>query len=557
MTQNRLFHGRCTSCYQLGGLLLLAAVALAPLQSASASDRIALVIGNGGYAHLDRLDHVIGDVSVMADTLRHLNFDVDVRTDLDQRSMQAHLDAFEQRIDLAGGDALGLLFYAGHGVQHDGSNYLLPVDARIENADDVDLATINLDRALARIAGATDDQKLIILDVPSEEIIDRVSGVSPGLGAIDAPAGTLVAYGAMPGISNDEQPPYQGLYPLALANALAKPGLLIEQVFQNVRLNVAEATGGLQIPWESSALEKPVYLSDTPKQDQSGANGITLANFDDVDLRTVDLVSWIKIKDSTDPVDFQNYLDDFPGGIFRQQADQQSQRLAKLGTTRSIRMSKDREVDELHAPLFTQRRAHVRAEPSDSGVIIDTIETRQKIQVTGLDADQKWYQTRLSGHVEAFIRASLLGPAPSSSALDTLDAGLPPSKRALLGAWSGEYQCQWDTIGFNLNIVDDQDGEAEKIKAIFSFFPLPGAPSFPAGSFSMTGEYDADDGTLLLQGDDWIEQPLGFERHDIAGHAEIGGASIIGRVETPGCSDFVLSRDGDQDLSTTQSVSTQ
>ena len=534
---------------------------LAASSPAPAGERIALVIGNGGYDHATALAHVGSDTAVMADTLRSLDFDVEALSDLDRPSMQEHIEAFGRRIDQAGKETIGLLFYAGHGFQLEGSNYLLPVDAKIADTGDIGDATINLDLALAEIAFATNDHKLVILDIPASLAFGQDIGARPGLAAIDAPVGTLVAYGALPGIS-DRNPPHQGLYPLALANVMAKPGLMVEQVFQEVRLNVVEATDGLQIPWESSALISPIYLAGPPEEDdpapitRSLGEGIT--PFAGVDPRTVDLVFWTSIKDSADPADFADYLNSFPDGVFRTLAERRLDDLAGVDAASLAERGPAMRIEDLDERLITQKRANVRATPSSTAVIVATIEPNQTVEVTGDVVDSDWVRVSLGADIEAFIWEPLLGvEPPSADQEDSLAATLPPSRSALLGRWQGEYQCQWDTIGFTLDITDEYTAADDGIDAVFSFFPLPGTLALPPGSFSMSGDYDPEDGTIILKGGDWIERPHGLQRHDLAGRAEIGGGIISGRIETPGCSDFHLARGDGQDQSTVQSISTQ
>lgn len=544
-----------------GRLLLSIAAAQVFAVSASAGERIALVIGNGGYAHAAPLAHVDSDMAVMADTLRSLDFDVEAANDLDRPSMQDRIEAFGRRIDQAGKETIGLLFYAGHGFQLEGSNYLLPVDGDITDVGDVEGATINLDLTLAEIAFATNDHKLVILDVPSEIAIAEAIGASPGLAAIDAPVGTLVAYGALPGVS-DRIPPHDGLYPLALANAMAKPGLMVEQVFQEVRLNVVEATDGVQIPWESSSLVSPVYLAGPPEDDHApevveGEEG-RVTRFAGIDPRTVDLVFWTSIKDSADSADFIDYLNSFPDGVFRNLAERRLEDLADIDAASLADRDTLPRIEIVDERLITQKRANVRAEPGSDGVIVATLEPNQTVEVTGQVVGRDWLRISLGADVGAYIWEPLLGTSPPSiDGKDGLAATLPPSRSALIGQWQGEYQCQWDTIGFTLDITDEHADTTDEIDAVFSFFPLPGAPSLPSGSFAMTGDYDPEDGTIVLKGGDWIERPHGLQRHDLAGRAEIGGGLISGRIETPGCSDFQLVRDNDRGQSTVQSISTQ
>ncbi|MGI9508387.1 MAG: caspase family protein [Geminicoccaceae bacterium] len=557
-------YGMAVRSGQAFSLLATTLLAAAPV---SAAERIALVIGNGGYAHVAPLEHVGSDMAVMADTLRSLDFDVEALNDLDRPAMQDHIETFGRRIDQAGKETIGLLFYAGHGFQLEGSNYLLPIDARIDDAGDVAEATIDLDLTLAEIAFATNDHKLVILDVPADYAIGEVVGASPGLAAIDAPVGTLVAYGALPGVS-DQSPLHHGLYPLALANVMAKPGLMVEQVFQEVRLNVVEATDGIQIPWESSSLISPIYLAGPPDathesvaatEPEAAVSGETgVPQFAGIDPRTVDLVFWTSIKDSTDPEEFVDYLNSFPEGVFRGLAERRLDDLADVDAASLANPEAPPKVEPLDERLITQKRANVRAEPSSSGVIVATLEPNQRVEVTGDVVDRDWLQISLGADIEAYIWEPLLAdtPPPSGQAVG-LAAILPPSRSALLGQWHGEYQCQWDTIGFTLDITDERADTVDGIDAVFSFFPLPGTPSLPSGSFAMAGDYDPEDGTIVLRGGDWIERPLGLQRHDLVGRAEIGGDLIFGRIETTGCSEFHLARGDDRGQSTLQSISTQ
>ncbi len=543
-----------------GWLIPLSIATCFVVPDVQAAERIALVIGNGVYAHAAPLAHVGSDMAVMADTLRSLDFDVEALNDLNRLTMQEHIEAFGRRMDQAGKDTIGLLFYAGHGFQLQGTNYLLPVDAEIVDVGDVEQATINLDLTLAEIAFATNDHKLVILDVPAEQAISEAIGVSPGLAAIDAPVGTLVAFGALPGIS-DQMPPHQGLYPLALANAMAKPGLMVEQVFQEVRLNVVEATDGVQIPWESSSLISPIYLAGLSEEGGEASvadRDVSVPEFAGVDPRTVDLVFWTSIKDSADPSDFVDYLNSFPEGVFRNLAERRLEYLAGVEAETLLDQENTVLIEALDERLITQKRANVRAEPSSSGVIVATFEANQTVQVTGGVVDSDWLRVSLGADIEAFIWEPLLGGSPPSSDRGiSLAATLPPSRSALIGRWQGEYRCQWDTIGFTLDITDEIAADADGIDAVFSFFPLPGTPSLPSGSFAMAGDYDPEDGTIILRGGEWIERPHGLQRHDLAGRAEIGGGIISGRIETPGCSDFQLARANGKGQSTAQTQSTQ
>jgi hypothetical protein len=531
------------------------------LHSAHAGDRIALVIGNGDYAYAEPLEQARSDMAMMADTLRSLDFDVEALSDLGQAAMHDHVEAFAKRIDQAGGDTIGLLFYAGHGFQLDGSNYLLPVDAKIEELGDVEASAISLDLTLAEIAFATNDHKLVILDVPDQASIPGDFGARPGFAVIDAPVGTLVAFGTLPGVGRDGLP-HKGLYPLALANVMAKPGLMMEEVFQEVRLNVAEATDGLQVPWESSGLTSPLYLAGRPEAKKRQVAEESVIRPASMDNRTVDLLSWSGIKDSADPSAFSDYLDRFPEGVFRTLASRRLERLSGDDAASLARPHLTPKIEAAERRMITQRRSSVRASPSSSGVIVAMLEPNEAVEVTGDIADSDWLRVRLDRGIEAYLWGPSLGETAPPQGIQVANGSiLPPSKEALLGQWRGEYQCQWDRIGFTLEITDldagADDADAENgLDAVFSFFPLPDMPALAPGSFAMTGDYDPRDGTIILKSGDWIEQPSELPRHDLSGRAEIGGGAISGRIETSGCSDFYLARDDAWSRSTVQSITT-
>lgn len=559
---SRCHFGRST-IQRLGWSCLFLALAAfdSTIPSAHAGDRIALVIGNGDYAHADPLDQAASDMAMMADTLRSLDFDVEALRDLGQSAMQRHIEAFAGRIDKAGDDTIGLLFYAGHGFQLDGSNYLLPVDAKIADLGDVEATAINLDLTLAEIAFATNDHKLVILDVPDQPSVPANIGARSGFAVLDAPVGTLVAFGTLPGIGQDGLR-HRGLYPLALANVMAKPGLMVEEVFQEVRLNVAEATDGLQVPWESSSLTSPLYLAGLPEAETAQLAEDSVIRPASMDKRTVDLLSWSGIKDSVDPSAFSDYLTRFPEGVFRTLAARRLERLSGEDAASLVDRPKSPVIEATKRQLITQRRSSVRASPSSSGVIVAMLEANEAVDVTGNIVGSDWLRVRLGDGIEAYLWGPLLGETPPPVGAQVAKGSiLPPSKEALLGQWRGEYQCQWDTIGFTLDIRDPgdspDDAEVENsLDAVFSFFPLPETPALVPGSFAMIGDYDPRDGTIILKSGDWIEQTSDLPRHDLSGRAEIGGGSISGRIETSGCSDFYLARDDAWSRSTVQSTTT-
>jgi hypothetical protein len=144
------------------------------------------------------------------------------------------------------------------------------------------------------------------------------------------------------------------------------------------------------------------------------------------------------------------------------------------------------------------------------------------------------------------VKAPADVPAPEQvrqsplTRLEPIPTPPPPGTGAdIAGRWEGKYQCQHQEIGFSLEI---SGGEANRIAAVFEFFPLPGTLSFQRGSFRMVGDFNRIDGSIRLQSTDWIKRPLGFQRHDLEGQLTAKSVTINGRILTTGCAHFVLTR---------------
>ncbi|HVT52797.1 MAG TPA: SUMF1/EgtB/PvdO family nonheme iron enzyme [Dongiaceae bacterium] len=284
----------------LGGMLA------APLvgTSVQAEPRVALVIANGDYGgEIGSLKNPVSDGKLIAASLQKVGFKVTLLTDGDQRKMKQALLDFGQALSDAGPTGTALFYYAGHGIQLNGENYLVPVGAKIRREGDVGLEALSASDVLKELSFAGNKVQIVILDACRNNPLMRSfrSGTF-GLAKIDAPIGSFVAYSTAPGsVASDGQganSPFAG----ALAAELQKPGASIEEMFRNVRAKVIAETDSQQVPWDSSSLTAPFYFS----KDFSGAGSSA----------AVDQVFWDSIKDSTDPADFQAYLKKFPKGTF-------------------------------------------------------------------------------------------------------------------------------------------------------------------------------------------------------------------------------------------------
>ncbi len=248
----------------VAGLLLVLASVLAPAL-ASAADRVALVVGNGTYAHIGRLPNPRNDAADMGGALRRLGFEVTTELDADRAELSEALRAFTRR---SVGAEVSLVFYAGHGMEMDGVNYLLPVDARLERDTDVRYETVTLDDVLAATTGAS--LRMVILDACRDNPLARsmqrtVARRSVSRGSFgelnDSLLGdeTLVAYAAAAGTTADDGAGRNSPYTAALLEHLEQP-LELLTLFRRVRAGVLTATSGRQRPHEYQSLLGEHYL---------------------------------------------------------------------------------------------------------------------------------------------------------------------------------------------------------------------------------------------------------------------------------------------------------
>ena len=245
--------------------LLAAGAALWAVQAGAAS-RVALVVGNGGYdpANIARLDNPVNDARLMAGALERVGFEVSLVTDAGQDAMRRAIKAFGKRLRGAGAAAVGLFYYAGHGVEADGSNYLIPIGAEVESAMDLQSDAVPAQWVLSRMEAAGNRLNMVILDAcRNNPYAGRVRGGARGLARMDAPSGSLIAYSAAPGQVAADGEGENSPYTAALAEALAEPGMKVEEVFKRVRVRVEDETGRTgrkQTPWESSSLRGDFYF---------------------------------------------------------------------------------------------------------------------------------------------------------------------------------------------------------------------------------------------------------------------------------------------------------
>jgi len=275
---------------------------------AFAQKRVALVIGNSAYRHTSPLANPKNDSADVSAALKELGFEVFHGTDLSKVAMERTIHGFA--VALAGSQ-FATFFYAGHGLQVGGLNYLVPVDARLQSAVSLDFEMIRLDviqRAMER--GATTN--IVFLDAcrdnPLARNLARALGtrsatIGRGLAPVESGEGTLISFSTQPGNVALDGTGRNSPYAAALLKHIASPGQDLPTILINVRNDVMEATSRRQVPWEHSALTARVYFTP-PKPTQPTME------------QQIELTFWLSVKDSTNPAVLGTYLERYPKGEF-------------------------------------------------------------------------------------------------------------------------------------------------------------------------------------------------------------------------------------------------
>lgn len=222
--------------------------------------RLALLIGNSDYIHGGSLSNPVNDVRAMAEALQEVGFEVMKFENLRQKDMKKSIDDFGKRLyDYD----VGLFYYAGHGIQSDGFNYLIPVESQLLAYEDVEYDCVRADRILRKMEYASTDVNVLILDACRDNPFERKwsrAASGKGLAFMDAPSGSIIAYATSPGRTAADGTGKNGLYTEALLKYIQKRGLQIEEVFKNVRKEVEQRSSGKQTPWESTSLKGYFYF---------------------------------------------------------------------------------------------------------------------------------------------------------------------------------------------------------------------------------------------------------------------------------------------------------
>ena len=250
---------------------VLGLLAAAPF--ARAESRIALVIGNAGYGpEIGKLPNPANDARLVAKALDKAGFKVETLVDGDLTAMKRAISQFGRRLAAAGTDSVGLFYYAGHGVQVGGGNFLIPLGAHLESEADVDMEAVDAEWVLKQMEFAGNRVNIVILDAcRNNPLGGSMRSISRGLARMDAPTGSFIGYSTAPGQTAVDGDGRNSPYSSALAEAISGPATAIEELFRNVRVKVMQATGGKQVPWDSSSLTGAFYFRTPDGQPSEAA----------------------------------------------------------------------------------------------------------------------------------------------------------------------------------------------------------------------------------------------------------------------------------------------
>ena len=337
---------------------------------AFADKRIALVVGNSGYRNVAVLDNPANDAKLLANTLSSLGFTLvggGAQLDLDKASLDRVVQAFGAQ--LSGAD-VGLFYYAGHGVQVRGENYLIPVDANPTKEVDVDFQMLDANLVLRQMEGAGTRLNIVILDACRNNPFggralavgrvragdnDQMRDSGGGLAQMQAPEGTLISFATQPGSVAQDGVNGNSPYARALAETIRKPGLGIFDAFNQIGLQVKRATGGAQQPWVSSSPIDGSFYFVAPLS--AGAPAVALSTPDPpttaapLSRPTADEAAWLDAVATGTITSFNSYLTAFPAGGHAAQA---RDRVADLGAPPGLQSSRRLAVGPFDGTWVTQ-----------------------------------------------------------------------------------------------------------------------------------------------------------------------------------------------------------
>ena len=459
-------------------------------QSWAAADptRLALVIGNSAYRDAPLLNPG-NDARAMAGLFVQAGFTVDSHLDATRTVMVTAIERFGAAIRRPETRQV-VFYYAGHGVQLDWRNYLAPIDAEVDTADQLRMHCVDLGLLLSQLGAAKDKTFIIILDACRDNPFG--SAYRPeqkGLAQFDAPVGSLLAYATSPGKGAADGSGKNGLYTESLVRELSRRDTRIEDALKRVRLNVRLASQGRQIPWETTSLESDVFLFN------DGQKKLTEAELEK--QVEADIAEWERIKSSRKLNDWVAYLRTFPNGRFAEIAQmrlarllaeveklaaekrqrEEQQRLAeeqkRLAEEQQRLEAKNRLEQEKQALARSEKLASVKPAPIQATSATPAPPTVAPSPTSTPLAKPAAEDTRASAAPMINLRAGVAVPTLIAPSANPFSAGRYPNSRiytvgdeatfresdALTGVEQRTYTLRVTRVDYDLDRVEINDGQ--------------------------------------------------------------------------------------------------
>lgn len=327
-------------CRILGIVILT--LALLPI-SADAEERFALVIGNSKYTDIDPLRNPANDVRLISKSLRDVKFDVILLQDADYRTMREAVNDFAQKLDDSGKSAVGVFYFAGHGISLDSENWLIPVGAAVKSPSDIRYGTLSANYVQDRMETARNETDIIILDAcRNNPFASRGINLFDTRSAADGmtrmePKGSYIAYSTSLGaVAYDGEGDYSP-FAEAFAIEVSSRGLSIDDMMTSVRRRVQEATASRgevkQRPWSLSSMSGLFYFNPSSS---SGANTQVANNSNNVTpqpqrmpSKSAEEMLWERVKTGNTIDDYEFYIDEYPKGQYASVAKYEKKQIKK------------------------------------------------------------------------------------------------------------------------------------------------------------------------------------------------------------------------------------
>jgi Flp pilus assembly protein TadD len=398
------------------------------------------VIGNGTYASAPALKNPPNDARDMAATLTALGFEVSSGINVSQRDMKRLIREFGQKLK---GGGSGLFYYAGHGVQAKGRNYLIPIDAEIQSEAEVEDSGVDVGLVLNYMDEAQNGLNIVILDACRNNPFGRsFRSAAEGLAQVDAPTGTLIAYATAPGRVASDGTGQNGLYTSELLKQMRVPSVSVTDMFMRVRAEVMKQTGNKQVPWESSSLVGAFYFGGNSTTSNTLSGSDKNSTPPPVNPTTIELSFWDSIKNSTSAEDFNAYLRKYPNGEF-----------AELARIRAANLSKD-SSDKPQPPKGDRGGIGVQFEVRDNRSLIKTVDPNGPSGRAGLKPGDQILKVNGQGiaNLKSEQIAPLIrGPVGTQVTLTIQTADAPARDVVLTRVWSaGLAASQYAEAGLEL-----------------------------------------------------------------------------------------------------------